>query len=74
MGKKVSQRMRYELVAAVIERCQRGGRDDKTRILNEFARITGYHRKHVAYVGHRGHSVRCIVITGVGDLSRSEAT
>jgi hypothetical protein len=46
MGKKVSQRMRYELVAAVIERYQRGGRDDKTRILNEFARITGYHRKH----------------------------
>ena len=27
-----------------------------------------------AYVGHRGHAFRCIVITQVGDLSRSEAT
>lgn len=46
MGKKVSQRMRDELIAAVVARYQRGGRDDKTRILDEFARITGYHRKH----------------------------
>jgi hypothetical protein len=27
-----------------------------------------------AYVGHRDHSNRCIVITAVGDQSRSEAT
>lgn len=27
-----------------------------------------------AYVGHRGQAYRCIVITEVGDLSRSEAT
>jgi len=46
MGKKVSQRMRHELIAAVAGRYQRGGRDEKTRILDEFARITGYHRKH----------------------------
>jgi hypothetical protein len=46
MGKKVSRRTRQELLTAVVARYARSGREDKTRILDEFARITGYHRKH----------------------------
>lgn len=36
-----------ELVEAVRERYQSGGRMEKKEILNEFAEISGYHRKHV---------------------------
>ncbi len=46
MGRRVSQQTREELVAALVERYARSGRDDKARILDEFAQITGYHRKH----------------------------
>lgn len=46
MVKKVSQQTREELVTALRMRYAGSGRDDKTRILNEFARVTGYHRKH----------------------------
>jgi len=46
MGKRVSQPTRDELIKALTARYERSGRGDKTRILDEFARITGYHRKH----------------------------
>lgn len=46
MGKKVSQQTRNELITALVARYDRSGREDKTRILDEFVRITGYHRKH----------------------------
>ena len=46
MGKRVSQQTREELVAALVERYAGSCRDDKARILDEFGRITGYHRKH----------------------------
>ncbi len=37
---------RDELVAAVAERYARGDRGERGRILDEFAAVTGYHRKH----------------------------
>jgi hypothetical protein len=37
---------RDELVAAVTDRYARGDRGERGRILDEFAAITGYHRKH----------------------------
>ncbi len=37
---------RAELVAAVSERYHGGSRVERSRILDEFAAITGYHRKH----------------------------
>jgi hypothetical protein len=37
---------RDELVAAVTDRYARGDRGERGRILDEFAEITGYHRKH----------------------------
>ena len=46
MGKKVSQQTRDELIKALGARNKQVGREDKARILDEFARITSYHRKH----------------------------
>ncbi len=37
---------RDELLAAVAARYQSGARADKTRIVDEFAAVTGFHRKH----------------------------
>ena len=37
---------RDELLAAVAARYQSSGRAEKTRILDEFAAVTGHHRKH----------------------------
>ena len=39
---------RDELVAAVADRYARGDRGERGRILDEFAAVTGYHRKHTA--------------------------
>lgn len=45
MKDPVSAQTRHALVAAVRERYQAGNREDKTRILEEFIAISGYHRK-----------------------------
>jgi hypothetical protein len=37
---------RDELVVALIERYAGGGRLERGRILDEFAAVTGFHRKH----------------------------
>ena len=37
---------RDELVAAVAGRYAQGDRGERGRILDEFAAVTGYHRKH----------------------------
>ena len=44
--RQVSMATRDELLAAVAARYQRGTRAEKTRIVNEFAAVTGFHRKH----------------------------
>jgi len=41
---------RKELIEGVGERYRVGGRDEKRRILEEFVRLTGYHRKHAIRV------------------------
>ena len=58
MARTISGAARRELVAAVVERYRAGARDEKVRILDEFAAVTGYHRKH---------AIR--VLNGVGDAS-----
>jgi hypothetical protein len=45
MSKKITQQMRRELVEALRSRYSAGSREEKTRILEEFASISGYHRK-----------------------------
>ena len=41
---------RRELVGAIADRYRRSSKAEKTRILDEFVRITGYHRKHAVRV------------------------
>src|SRR5437660_950156 len=43
---RISMVARDELVAAVADRYAKGARGERSRILNEFAAVTGYHRKH----------------------------
>lgn len=47
---------RDDLVRAVVKRYGRSGRDEKTRILDEFAAVTGSHRKHAMRVLRAGVS------------------
>jgi hypothetical protein len=44
--RRISMAARDELVAAVADRYARGDRGERGRILDEFAAVTGYHRKH----------------------------
>ncbi len=44
--RRVSMATRDELIAAVINRYGAGDRGEKTRILDEFVAVTGFHRKH----------------------------
>jgi hypothetical protein len=44
---------RDELVVAVQERYANGERREKTRILDEFVAVTGFHRKHAVRVLRR---------------------
>src|SRR5277367_3208261 len=44
--RRISMAARDELVAAVADRYARGARGERGRILDEFAAVTGYHRKH----------------------------
>lgn len=43
--RRVTAQTRRELVEAVHERYQTGSREEKTRILEEFVSVSGYHRK-----------------------------
>ena len=47
---KISREARAELVSAVGARYRGSNRGDKTRILDEFVRVTGDHRKHAVRV------------------------
>jgi hypothetical protein len=47
---------RDELLAAVSERYRTSSRADKSKIIDEFAASTGYHRKHVMRVLPAGPS------------------
>ncbi len=40
----VNREARAELTRAVVKRYQGSGKDEKTRILDEFVRLTGYYR------------------------------
>jgi hypothetical protein len=46
MMRRISMAARDELVAAVADRYARRDRGERGRILDEFAAVTGYHRKH----------------------------
>jgi hypothetical protein len=46
MGRQLSLATRRELIEAVRGRYREAGRDEKRRILDEFVKVSGYHRKH----------------------------
>lgn len=46
MTRQISMTTRKELIAAIRERYRVAPKADKAKILDEFSRLTGYHRKH----------------------------
>ena len=50
MKKEISKESRQELTAAIRQRYERASKQDKSRILDEFVSLTGYHRKHAIRV------------------------
>ena len=54
--RRVSMATRDELLAVVSERYRASGRADKSRIVEEFAAATGYHRKHAMRMLRAGPS------------------
>jgi len=50
MTRRLSMTTRQELIEAVGERYRRANRDGKRQILDEFLKLTGYHRKHAIRV------------------------
>jgi hypothetical protein len=55
---RVSMATRNELVAAVAGRYALGGRMERGRILDEFAAVTGHHRKHAMRLLRAGMASR----------------
>ncbi len=54
MGKRISRNTRKELVEGLRQRYVEASRKEKTRILDEFVAITGYHRKHAVRLVGKG--------------------
>jgi hypothetical protein len=46
MGKRVSMATKGELLIAIGDRYRASGRAERSKILDEFVAVTGYHRKH----------------------------
>ena len=44
--RKLSMSARRELLEALRQRCRGAARSEKSRILDEFVSVAGYHRKH----------------------------
>src|SRR5215468_4034756 len=58
MMRRISMAARDELVAAVADRYARGDRGERGRILDEFAAVPGYHRKHAMRLLRAGQVTR----------------
>ena len=56
--KTVSMATRDELVGALSQRYGMSGRAEKTRILDEFVAVTGFHRKHAMRLLRGGPTAR----------------
>jgi hypothetical protein len=59
MGKGISAQTRKELLEALVYRYRNSPKKDRTRILDEFVAISGYHRKHaVRLLSGKPHDIR----------------
>ncbi len=54
MDTKISRTSRQEVLAATVDRYRAGAGPEKSRILDEFVAITGYHRKHAVRILNGG--------------------
>jgi hypothetical protein len=63
IGRQLSLATRRELIEAIAERYHAAGRSQKKHILDEFIKVTGYHRKHAirALRPTKGKSRHCPV-------------
>src|SRR5689334_9102165 len=50
MGRQLSMATRKDLIEAVGQQCRSARREQRVGILDEFVRLTGYHRKHAIRV------------------------
>src|SRR5215472_19084765 len=58
MMRRISMAARDELVAAIAGRYAQGDRGERGRILDEFAAVTGFHRKHAMRLLRTGQVTR----------------
>src|SRR6185503_4073375 len=58
MMRRISMAARDELVAAIAGRYAQGDRAERGRILDEFAAVTGFHRKHAMRLLRAGQVTR----------------
>src|SRR5215467_11096195 len=56
--RRISMAARDELVAAIAGRYAQGDRAERSRILDEFAAVTGFHRKHAMRLLRAGQVTR----------------
>src|SRR5258708_30703811 len=56
--RRISMAARDELVAAIAGRYAQGDRAERGRILDEFAAVTGFHRKHAMRLLRAGQVTR----------------
>ena len=57
MGRRISMATRKELLGAVRERYKRQNREGKSKIIDEFVAVTGYHRKHALRLSNQSEKV-----------------
>jgi len=71
----VSKQARKELVDALHERYVQGSKTERGKILNEFTKVSGYHRKHaIRVLGTQAESAeRIVVAVGSGKRVYDEA-
>lgn len=58
MGRQMSMAPRKELVRILGDRYRQAGRKEKSNILDELVKVTGYHRKHATRLLNQGCQVR----------------
>ena len=65
--RRISMATRNELLRAIVLRYRDGTRGERSRMLDEFTALTGYHRKHAMRLlqGQAPRSVRASVPNGV---------
>ena len=69
--RRISMAARDELVAAIAERYAQADRTERGRILDEFAAVTGFHRKHAMRLLRAGNQTGVLARgRGAGSTTR----